>query len=166
MAGQNRSDNGLHLICSEPVSWRRSLSSRMVLDQNSLSQPTRPEEIEFVRRLHGMREGIIDIPPPLEPPFDIETMEPIRVPALFRRAQEEEGETLDSSHLVWQAPGLPLDDECILVLDGGPIPPDEFLGPAPDQEPGPFEESIATAKFSPSGLSEFDPECRVQERKL
>ncbi len=89
---------------------------------------TRPEEIEFFLRLHGMWEGIIDIPPPPEPPYDIETMEPIRVPALFRWAQEEESETLDASHVPWQAPELPLDDERILVLDGDPGPPDEFFG--------------------------------------
>jgi hypothetical protein len=88
---------------------------------------TRPEEIEFFLRLHGMWEGIIDIPPPPEPPCDIETMEPIRVPALFRWAQEEESETLDASQVPWQAPELPLDDERILVLDGDPGPPDEFL---------------------------------------
>ena len=28
----------------------------------------------------------------------------------------------------WQAPELPLDEERILVLDGDPLPPDEFLG--------------------------------------
>ena len=39
---------------------------------------------------------------------------PIRVPALFRWAQEEESETLDASHVPWQAPELPLDDERIL----------------------------------------------------
>ena len=56
------------------------------------------------------------------------TMEPIRVPALFRWAQEEETETLDASQVPWQAPELPLDDERILVLDGDPLPPDDFLG--------------------------------------
>ena len=40
----------------------------------------RREEIEFFLRLHGLWEGAIDIPPPPEPPYDIETMEPIRVP--------------------------------------------------------------------------------------
>jgi hypothetical protein len=46
----------------------------------------RPEEIELFLRLHGMWEGIIDIPPPPEPPeppYNIEAMEPIRVPALW-----------------------------------------------------------------------------------
>jgi len=89
---------------------------------------TRPEEIEFFLRLHGMWEGIIDIPPPPEPPYDIETMEPIRVPVLWCWAEEQDSPTLDASHVPWQAPELPLDDERILVLDGDPIPPDEFFG--------------------------------------
>ena len=87
---------------------------------------TRPEEIQFFLRLHGLWEGILDIPPPPDPPYDIETMEPIRVPALFRWAHVQESESLDSSHLAWQAPELPLDDERIPVLDGDPLPPDGF----------------------------------------
>ena len=54
-------------------------------------------------------------------------MEPIRMPALFRWTQEDDSETLDSSHLPLRAPELPLDDERILVLDGDPHPPDECL---------------------------------------
>jgi len=53
-------------------------------------------------------------------------MEPLRVPALWRWADEHDTESIDPSHLAWQAPELPLDDERILVLDGDPIPPDEF----------------------------------------
>ena len=87
---------------------------------------TRPEEIQFFLRLHGMWEGILDIPPPPDPPYDIETLEPIRVPALVRRAHAQESESLDSSHLAWQAPELPLDDERIPVLAGDPLPPDGF----------------------------------------
>jgi hypothetical protein len=40
----------------------------------------RLEQIEFFLRLYGLWEGIIDIPPPPSPPFDIETMEPIEPP--------------------------------------------------------------------------------------
>ena len=40
----------------------------------------RPEQIEFFLRLYGLWEGIIDIPPPPRPPFDIETFEPIEPP--------------------------------------------------------------------------------------
>ncbi len=54
-------------------------------------------------------------------------MEPINVPALWCWAGEQDTATLDASHLAWQTPELPLDDERILVLDGDPIPPDEFL---------------------------------------
>jgi len=57
-----------------------------------------------------------------------QTMEPIRVPDLFRWPQQEDTETLDASRIPWQAPELPLDGELILVLDGDPLPPDEFFG--------------------------------------
>ena len=40
----------------------------------------RPEQIEFFLRLYGLWEGVIDIPPPPKPPFDIETFEPIEPP--------------------------------------------------------------------------------------
>ncbi|HRE00073.1 MAG TPA: amidase family protein, partial [Ilumatobacteraceae bacterium] len=33
-------------------------------------------EVEFFLRLHGLWEGVVALPPPPEPPFDIETMEP------------------------------------------------------------------------------------------
>jgi hypothetical protein len=37
----------------------------------------RPGELEFFLRLHGLWEGVIDIPPPPDPPFDIQTFEHI-----------------------------------------------------------------------------------------
>ena len=40
----------------------------------------RSGESEFFLRLHGPWEGIIDIPPPPVPPFDIDTFEPFEVP--------------------------------------------------------------------------------------
>jgi hypothetical protein len=40
----------------------------------------RHEEIEFFLRLHGLWAGIIHLPRPPPPPFDIETMEPIEPP--------------------------------------------------------------------------------------
>lgn len=83
-------------------------------------QLKRPEEIEFFLRLHGMWEGIIDIPPPPEPPYDIETMEPLE------RRIHPASSKFRPSHAEWQAPELPLDDERILVLDADPAPPDEF----------------------------------------
>ena len=38
----------------------------------------RPEEIEFLLKLHNLWEGLLAIPPPPDPPFDVETLEPIR----------------------------------------------------------------------------------------
>lgn len=71
----------------------------------------RPEEVEFFLRLHGLWEPIIDIPPPLDPPYDIETMESIPPPsACGHRAAE------------WRSPDLALDDERILVFDAEEAP--------------------------------------------
>jgi len=53
----------------------------------------RRSEVEFFLRLHGLWEGIVALPPPPEPPFDIDTMEPIEVPphAIWRDDFEEFG---------------------------------------------------------------------------
>ena len=65
-------------------------------------------------------------------PYEIETMETNRVPALFRWAQDEETKSLDTAHLPGQAPGLSLDDRRILNLDGDPDPPGRLsLSPRP-----------------------------------
>ena len=40
----------------------------------------RRAEVEFFLRLHGLWEAIVALPPPPEPPFDVETMEPIEAP--------------------------------------------------------------------------------------
>ncbi|MFL2658557.1 MAG: hypothetical protein ACJ0HK_07330 [Akkermansiaceae bacterium] len=40
----------------------------------------RREEIEFFLRLQGLWEGVIQLPSPPPPPFDIQTMEPIEPP--------------------------------------------------------------------------------------
>ncbi len=66
----------------------------------------RPEEVEFFLRLHGLWEPIIDIPPPPEPPFDIETMKPMP-PASAHRYRATE----------WRAPERALDEERILLFD-------------------------------------------------
>lgn len=88
----------------------------------------RPEEIQSFLRLHWMWEGIIDISPPPEPPYDIETMKPLVCP--FERLSERRihpTSSLDrSTQVEWQAPELPLDDERVLILDGDPAPPDDF----------------------------------------
>jgi len=51
----------------------------------------RRSEVEFFLRLHGLWEGIVALPPPPVPPFDIDTMEPIEVPphAIWRDDFEE-----------------------------------------------------------------------------
>jgi hypothetical protein len=94
----------------------------------------RPEQIEFFLRLYGLWEGIIDIPPPPRPPFDIETFEPIEPPwqaikewipddepdlTWFnqpRKPSEPDPDWFDQS-LAWKAPEVPLNDGCILVLE-------------------------------------------------
>ena len=88
----------------------------------------RPEEVQFFLQLHGMWEGIIDIPPPPDPPFDIDTMEPLSCPfeRLLERRRQFTSSSANSPQVEWQAPELPLDDERILVLDADPAPPDDF----------------------------------------
>ena len=94
----------------------------------------RPEQIEFFLRLYGLWEGIIDIPPPPRPPFDIETFEPIEPPwqaikewipddepdlTWFnqpRKPSEPDPDWFDQS-AAWKAPEVLLDDGRILVLE-------------------------------------------------
>ena len=83
----------------------------------------RAGEIKFFLRLHGLWEGIIDIPPPPDPPFDIETFEPIEPPwqAIREWIPADEGEP--SFDLFDQRPDsrwpveIPREDGTILVLD-------------------------------------------------
>ena len=63
----------------------------------------------------------MDIPPPPEPPYDIETMEPLRNP--FRWSRPERAGEIDPA--LWRAPELPLGDGRILVLDADPPPTEE-----------------------------------------
>jgi hypothetical protein len=110
----------------------------------------RPEEIEFFLKLHNLWEGLLAIPPPPEPPFDVETMEPIRtppdycwwkpevsVPAQFELTVphwspdlefQEWQQAADSSESAtsWQAREIPLDANSILVLDAEYPVQDEF----------------------------------------
>ena len=39
-----------------------------------------PRRAQFFLRLHGLWEGVVNLPRPPPPPFDIETMEPIEPP--------------------------------------------------------------------------------------
>ena len=87
----------------------------------------RPEEVEFFLRLHGLWEGVIALPPPPDPPYDIETMEPIHAPPHLGWGNDGEGPPRDEwaeDQPAWQAPELPLDDGRVLVLDGDPLPED------------------------------------------
>lgn len=80
----------------------------------------RRAEIEFFLRLWGLWEGVIALPPPPDPPYNIETMEPIDIPINWSWTDQigpplqewwTEGDT------AWHAPELPLDDGQTLVLD-------------------------------------------------
>ena len=93
----------------------------------------RREEIQFFLRLHGLWEGIIQLPHP-PPPFDIDTTELIEPPWLSieewipddepdldwfsrpRNPSNTNPEGLDQSP-TWQAPEFQLDDERTLVLE-------------------------------------------------
>jgi hypothetical protein len=91
----------------------------------------RRDEVEFFLRLHGLWEGIIALPPPPRPPFDIETMEPLDVPPQWGWSDEIEPPPEDwwrgAGDCEWQAPELPLDDGQVLVLDAeDPFPADEW----------------------------------------
>jgi hypothetical protein len=77
------------------------------------------EEIEFFLLLHGLWEGIISLPPPPDPPFDIETMEPLNVPIHWSDQTDPPPEDWwQDTPGEWEAPELPLDDGYTLVLDG------------------------------------------------
>jgi hypothetical protein len=104
----------------------------------------RREEIQFFLRLHGLWEGIVTLPRPPPPPFDIETMEPIEPPwqaikewipddepdlDWFNRPRNPSNPDLDGIDQrvlrslgeevsqTWQAPEIHLDDGRILVLE-------------------------------------------------
>ena len=89
----------------------------------------RREEVEFFLRLHGLWEGIIALPPPPAPPFDIDTMEALDVPSQWGWSDEIEAPPADwwlGEEPAWEPPELALDEERILVLDAGdPFPADE-----------------------------------------
>ena len=85
------------------------------------------EEIEFFLRLHGMWEGIISLPPPPDPPYDIETMEPLDVPPNWGWSDDigpPPEEWWVDTERSWEAPELALDDGRTLVLDADPLPPE------------------------------------------
>jgi len=83
----------------------------------------RPGEIEFFLRLHGLWESAIDIPPPPDPPFDLDTFEPIEPPWQAIREwipadDDEQGPDLfDQREESWKPAEIHLEDGSILVLD-------------------------------------------------
>lgn len=87
----------------------------------------RREEVEFFLRLHGLWEGVLDIPPPPAPPYDVETLEPLDLPPQWswRNAPVPPSDRSDQP-AAWSAPELALDDERILVFDAE-TSPEEWL---------------------------------------
>jgi hypothetical protein len=90
----------------------------------------RRAEVEFFLRLHGLWEAIVALPPPPEPPFDVETMEPIEVPphAIWRDDFEDFGpDRWTEVDPAWTAPELDLGDGRRLVLEApDPFPEEEW----------------------------------------
>ncbi|MGI8602714.1 MAG: hypothetical protein ACR2OZ_06905 [Verrucomicrobiales bacterium] len=77
-------------------------------------------EVEFFLRLHGLWEAIIALPPPPDPPFDVETMEPVGVPPQWNWTEERVPPPSDGwtgGEPAWEAPELALDADRVLVLD-------------------------------------------------
>ena len=78
----------------------------------------RAGEVQFFLRLHGLWEGVIDLPPPPDPPF-----EPIEPPWQAIREwipddDAESGFDLFDQRLPSRKPvEIPLEDGSILVLD-------------------------------------------------
>jgi hypothetical protein len=94
----------------------------------------RREEIQFFLSLHGLWEGIVTLPRPPPPPFDIETMETIEPPWLaikewipddepnldwFNRPRDPDASDPDrfDQSPAWQASEVPLGDGYTLVLE-------------------------------------------------
>ena len=90
----------------------------------------RREEVEFYLRLHGLWEGVVALPPPPRPPFDIETLEPLDVPPQWGWSDETDPPPADwwcGEEAVWEAPELDFGDGRVLVLDvGDPFPVDDL----------------------------------------
>jgi hypothetical protein len=85
---------------------------------------SRPAEIEFFLRLKEIWEAVIDIPPPPDPPFDIETFEPIEPPWQAIREwipdddSEPSGDLFDQRRDSLKEVVILREDGSILVLDG------------------------------------------------
>ena len=96
----------------------------------------RREEVEFFLRLHGLWEGVVNLPRPPPPPFDIENLQRIEPPwraikewipddepnlnwfnqPRNARIQSQDFDDIDQSP-TWQAPEILLDEGRTLVLE-------------------------------------------------
>ncbi|MEZ5327977.1 MAG: hypothetical protein R3F19_23265 [Verrucomicrobiales bacterium] len=109
---------------------------------------------DLITQASGLRSqaclGLLAIPPPPDPPFDVETLEPIRTPPEFQWWKPEVSDPAQfelqvphwspdfefqesqqaaqsgESATSWQATELTLDTERTLVLDSDPPAQDEF----------------------------------------
>ena len=90
----------------------------------------RREEVEFFLRLHGLWEGVVALPPPPAPPFDIETLVPLHAPGQRDWSDEPEpppAEWWSGEEPGWDAPEVTLDDGRVLILDADdPMPAEEW----------------------------------------
>jgi len=82
------------------------------------------EDIEFFLRLHGLWEALVNIPPPPDPPFDIDTFEPLDPPWPAIRewlsADDTDPQAVFPEDIVatyWVPKESRLDDEHTLVPD-------------------------------------------------
>ena len=87
-----------------------------------------------------MWEGIISLPPPPDPPFNIEILEPEHLPYGWEIPEDHlpppeewhtsavasEGGWDQHDNQEWRNPELPLGDGMTLVFDAEPLPPEEF----------------------------------------
>ena len=91
--------------------------------------------MEFYLRLHGLWDGIIGLPPPPRPPFDIETMKTLDIPTQWGWRDEIEAPPSDwwcVEEPVWSAPEFDFGDGRVRVLDAGdPFPMDDLPVYAP-----------------------------------
>ena len=96
----------------------------------------RREEVEFFLRLHGLWEGVVNLPRPPPPPFDIKSLQRIEPPwraikewipddepnlnwfnqPRNARIQSQDFDDIDQSP-TWQAPEILLDEGRTLVLE-------------------------------------------------
>ena len=88
----------------------------------------RPGEVEFFLRLLGLWGGLVSLPPAPEPPFDMETFEPIEPPwqaiRVWIPADDDEAPPTDTPELWdqstgtgWKVPEIDLGDGRTLVLE-------------------------------------------------